>query len=313
MLKSILGALFLFLGCTVFNSCVAYPPLVLEGKIAPDFQSLAEFLYGKEGLPRDARNLKAWNDWAQTHFLRPRNKDHMDIKDHPKDPRHNKLMKYFDNLGLINAVTPSKSQYQAIVIFGGGPWNSRERMNYVQKLWEDGVRAEHIVYIGGHRKLSEKETLAHVLNEVKPYIPNRSGWVAPQKVELYENQAAKVVWDQIIVDDTLRSKLKILTTHPKHDAVTGNFIRRANTEDTIIDFFKKYPKIKDVLFVSSAPYGPYQNETVIKVLKEMKLHHVTAETVSDDLHMDATTLAFLDTLARRLYTIYQYSKQRSQK
>jgi len=313
MLKNIRSVLFLILGWVMLDSCFAYPPLVIGGKIAPDFQALAEFLYGKENLPADSRDLRAWNDWAQTHFLRPQGKDHFDIADHPKDPRHKKLMAYFEKFGLTSAIAPKKERYQAIVIFGGGPANSRERMNYVQKMWEAGVRADHIFCICGHRELSEKETLAHVLNEVKPYIPNRSGWQAPSKVIMYEDHMAKVVWDQIIVDDQLRSKLIVLTTQAKYDPVTGKFIRRANTEDTLIDFFKSYPQLKDVLFVSSAPYGPYQHETVLKVLKDMKNTTTTVETVSDDLHIDMTTLAFLDTLARRLYTIYHASKKHEQK
>jgi hypothetical protein len=280
-----------------------------EEGIAPDLYAICKIINkdSTEGLPNSNDRL-GWNDWMQKNLLRPNSLDHQDLLNWPKHEKHDLLLKCFSHLGLIEAIKPIGLLFDSIIVFGGTPWDTRERMNLVKDLWDkEGVRANKIVYVNGRRSLRvEEKKVEDVFNVSQKDFKNRIDWIAPKEIPEFQHESAAIVWDQLVEPSDLKDRFEVLTIEPITDPVTGE-IRRANTEDTVSAFFNKYPDSKTSLFVSNNPYGPYQGEIVKTVLRQMKNKQKMkvarkVETVASGMLRDCTTVVFTDTLARRFYT-----------
>ncbi len=282
----------------------AYPPLLIGNIINPNVLELSKVFAKQAELapielpPGSQGSLEAWNQWLQKYFLRVAGKDHQDIATDQKHPLHHQMLPLFRNLGLVDAVLPSRKQFDVIAIFGGTPVDTRERMYHVVKLWQEGVRADHIIYINGRRKLHPLELTQHGLDTENKDTPSQPDWVTPKDIPLFQHEMAAVIWEQLVPKNSeLFAKFQILTIDPP----VGK--SRATTEDTISALIDRNTSMTSCLFVSNAPYGPYQGETVNNVLDEKGAKDLVTETTSSKLTRDLTTAPFLDTLARRAYTL----------
>ncbi|AYV85277.1 MAG: hypothetical protein Satyrvirus9_3 [Satyrvirus sp.] len=295
------------LSCILFLSIsgsIAYPMLEINNKISNDFYEICKIVSIERNisLPYSNSNLYVWNDWVQNYFLREKNKDHWDIINYPKYSSHKQLQPLFEKLGLTEEYFPISKYYDYMVIFSGTPWDLIERIQYVNYLWRSGIRATVLIHLGGLRKLHANELAFLNYNKSFP---------------IYEHEMAKIIWNQTIDDTNLRTMLIDLIVGPRAEDCIRNpqsrtappgppdSSRRANTEDTLISFFGTYNNGSSYLFVSNAPYGPYQAETVKKVAKELYIGTKKIEVVSSRIYRDIPTIIYLDTLARRLFTIVQ--------
>ena len=284
-------------------------PLWLEGKIAPELYEVCKIINNNtaNGLP-DQSDRSGWNAWMQAHLLRPKGLDHQDLLTWNDHPEHEKLLTLFKRLGLVEAITPSRKYYDKVVVFGGTPWDSRERIAYVDSLWKNGaIKVNKVVYINGKRLLRDEEKDPEDLfNSSQEHFTNREGWEAPSTTPQYQHEGASIVWDQLIEEPALRERFELFTIEPTVDPLTGK-TKRAITEDTVKAFFKSYPETQSCLFVSNNPYGPYQAEIVQTMLNKLKdsgeLPGVKeVDSVASKLLRNCATIIFTDTLARRFYT-----------
>lgn len=284
-------------------------PLWIEGKIAPDLYEICKIINNNstDNLP-DQSDRRGWNVWMQKHLLRPKGLDHQDLINWNNHPEHEKLFNLFKKLNLVEAIAPSRKFYDTVVIFGGTPWDSRERMGYVDNLWKsEAIKTNKVVYINGKRLLRDEEKNPEDLfNLSQEHFANRKGWKAPSTTPEYQHEEASIVWDQLIEDPILRGRFEVLTIEPTIDSLTGK-VKRAVTEDTVKAFFKSFPDTESCLFVSNNPYGPYQAEIIQTILNKLKesgeLPKVReVDSVASKLLRDCATIVFTDTLARRFYT-----------
>ncbi len=267
-----------------------YPDIVnSSGKINPHVVAIAKELF--PDAPMESSSLETWNRFLQLHFLRPKNADHQHIQFLEKHTKHNAVTAHFKALGLIDKVLPQSSNYRNIVIFGGTPWNTQERFDFLQDLIRRKllhIEQSRVIYINGLRKLLQ--------SEVDFFEKNNA-----MNVE-FQHEVAALLWNKTLLP-TIKKELEILTIEPpKPD-------QRANTEDTVSAFFRKYRGGKH-LFISNGPYGPYQFETVKNVSQEIK-NSDAFEVINSQANPKISTISLLDTIARRLFTFLDSPTRRS--
>jgi hypothetical protein len=249
-------------------------------KINPHVIAIAKELFSD--VPKETSDLDTWNQFLQLHFLRPKNTDHQQVQFLQQHIKHNAIAAHFKALGLINEVLPQNSIYKSIVIFGGTPWDTQERFGFLQDLIERkllNIEQSRIVYINGLRKLMQSEVDFLKSNNFA-------------KVE-FQHEAAILLWNKTLLP-TLKKELELLTIEPPKPG------QRANTEDTVSSFFAKFKGDKH-LFITNGPYGPYQFETVKSVAQKVKTSD-PFEVISSQTNPKISTISFLDTIARRLFT-----------
>ncbi len=269
-----------------FDKCAfsAYPDLIQDGKIHPAIEEIAKIIAPHEALPSDS-DLEAWNNFLQKNFLRPPGDDHQEAQKASQHARHSDLLPHFKVLGLIDAIRPGKQEFDVIVIFGGTPWDTAERFFWTNHLIADGIKTKGFMYINGKRILKSSEL----------------EWLKCRGFEgvTYQHESAQTLWDS---SDLKKFPITILTVDPPAE-------RRANTEDTLKAFltYAKDHGIRNALFITNGPYGPYQFETALHIIKgELQFEGSSSTTKSD-----ISTISLTDTIARRFYTIVQNMRTRS--
>lgn len=287
---------FIFFVCLLsFHLGASTPSLVTEGKIHPAFVGFCK--NRSASAPDLSAPATIWNQWAQAHLLRAKGLDHQDLVAAPP-LTDKKDREYLQKLGLVEALIPVEKTFTKILIFGGTPWETYERIEHLQNLVKSGFSAEAIVYINGRRPLARIENL-HTLEELEKI----SLGVLPLPVFAFQHEMAEWLWNHLVTDAALRKKFSVLTLDPPKDA-KGNVIRRINTGDTVTSIFAVSMPTDRLLFISNNPYGPYQSATVFQELAKVPAAKRPLVRTSYSAERFPRPLAvYSDTLARWLFTL----------
>jgi hypothetical protein len=202
------------------------------------------------------------------------------------------LMPLFEELGLIHAWEPKYKQYDYIVVFGAAILGVRDRMNYLQKLWQMGVRADHIILLAGQRVLDVAHEIPLLVEEQAPLDSLKT-----------ETDIMRFEFQKLELKDCQNVHVVVIDT-PQQITQSGSF-RRPNTADTVIEWFKQeHPKPGTCLLISSQPFCSYQ-DTVFKTLLS---NGFPVETVGSSDNGNKAIEVYFDTIAR---TLYQYKTGKS--
>lgn len=224
-------------------------------------------------------SLENWNAFLQHNFLRPSTCDHQELYNSPPYTNYPQLIPFFTEIGLIQGTYPAKQDYSAIVIFGGTPWDTKERFSYLKKLIQaHKITPSRFIYINGHRSLKEIEK--HWLLEHHYQEKN------------YQHEAAAEIWKKSFSHKLTSKDLEIMT-------IPALPTRRANTLDTVQAYFKTYD-FESTLFITNGPYGPFQEE-IVKGVKPSRISEVIQSPTRDT----AAMTSLLDTIARRVYVMLE--------
>lgn len=211
------------------------------------------------------------------------------------------LLPLLKKAGFFGEVKPTLKHYDFILIFGALLRRMGTRTQYLQEIWQEGVRASHVIYLTGKRPLVEEE------EDISFYRKDDD----IQKV-LYESDLPPLVWEKHIQSPDLK-KLSFYTIHvPKMIDPLTKKERRPNTNDTLKAFIHKfkltdpYRKPVRILAISNNPYVFYQGITLeTAFLKEGSLKPGDVlETVGHGAEEEDIEMYLpLDSLARVLHTI----------
>jgi hypothetical protein len=257
-------------------------------------------------IPHDS-TAQSLNAIAQKEFLRKPDQERWEMPKKYEDKRV-QLFPIFKKLGVLDAVLPSKKKYDYILIYGATVKGMQRRLAFLNQLWLQGVRAEKIVFLTGERPLDPTiESAGAIFDPVPSEIVARPGWERPHKMPLTEAEAARILWDQIILADDLRTKEIFFISVPMiKDPETGKLIR-PQTKHTIEAWLKTSPKAGICLAISSNPYVPYQHHTLLNILiKKGYVQKFPLETVGPAAGRDTSIAIHLDNIARWLYTEMQF-------
>lgn len=194
-----------------------------------------------------------------------------------KTPINGYLRKLFTDLQMVNAIYPTRTIYDYILLLGSDLQDMKQRIAFLDAQIKNGIRAGKIIVLCSDRPLYEYETphtRAHtecqMIEELIAKMP-RHNWPAVDFCESY-------------------GKLNADGHH-----------QRATTEDTIKTWLTKQPNPGSCLIISQQPYIGRQNAVLHKYLH----NSWKFETIGPQLAADFTLEDMLDTLARWLYQEYQ--------
>jgi hypothetical protein len=242
-------------------------------------------------------DVKDWtweemNTVAQKDFLRPKGKERWEIVLNPYyETKKSTLMPLLRKLGLIDEIRPTQRRYDYIIINGATVFRMRNRIEWFQKIWRQGIKGKKIIFLTGERPLDPNVEGDCVL------YPN--GMPADAKRPCTEVEAAKLVWDQTITLPDLRAQsVEYVVVPMKKDPITQKEVR-PNAGDVIQQWLKTKPEPGHILYVINNPYIPHQHRVFAKILETYPgLVLETAGPAAGDNSMTN----HLDNIARCIYT-----------
>lgn len=228
-------------------------------------------------------NLKDLVNETQKKFLRK--KERWEEKDRYFLERK-KVLPLLYSLGCIKEIKPLKKKYDYALVLGSLFTTVENRLDYLIDLWNEGVRFDVLVFLGGKRALLKDLEQSKFPKNIKKMPQTETEMMK----WLYESKKFSKIF-----------KKKVIFVDTPMQAIEGGY-RRPNTLDTIKEWKKKsyfFEKETKCLFISNQPYIGYQDATVRRVLKDFYI-----ETVGNHSYEKIKFCIYLDSIARWLYSEY---------
>ena len=206
-----------------------------------------------------------------------------------KDER-SKMLNHFEQLGIKNAIHPPREHYQYVLILGATVPRMIKRLSHLTALWEQGLRADEIVFLTGQRPLIPKidkiEELTTIwLKQASASMTCRD--IIPQN----ETEAAKLLFHLTALPDDIRQVKTTYIDTPRF--LQNGRWERPYTALTADQWLKTKPEHGSVLAFSDQPHALYQYEALREYIPADYDLDITAPTARED-----TPLAeYLDALA----------------
>ena len=175
---------------------------------------------------------------------------------------------------------PSSDSYDKALILGASTSRMQMRLDYLKKLWNQGVRFQEIVWLTGDRPLDAR-------------IDGLAGRCQN------ESEAAHIIQEESELPDDMRQLPITFIAVPMKGE--GPVRQRPNTADTIIAWLQTSPSPCRALFVSDQPFCGYQFATVKSVLPDIFLFDLVGPGVDPYGHPAAAAIT-LDSIARWIYS-----------
>lgn len=207
-------------------------------------------------------------------------------------------MPVLDKLGMLKEFFPSERKYDSALMLGELLPSVRKRLNYLGDLWENGIRFDKIVFLGGERPLEvTKENPTVLFDRNNKDLLVRNDWQIPEKIPATELEMMHLVWDQAKLPDKMRKiKTEWINAQLKENP-TGEKLLRPTTEDTIEIWLKTNPTERNVIAISNNPYIGYQESVIRTYLpKDFKI-----ETVGPAASLKLPLAFYLGEMTRWLY------------
>jgi hypothetical protein len=218
-------------------------------------------------------------DKTQAAWLRPPEKERWELEE-PADYllHREEILRIVQELGFIDAITPSRCFYDEALWLGASLWEVCCRLNYFALLWRCGVRVDQFSILTGERELTMSERAS---------CPG-----AKSEAEMMER-----VWMSAPLPRSLRACLEPsvkLICASKGEKV------RANTADTYVWWLAQ---ARDeplcLLALSTQPYAQYQQLVAESILPSS----FWIETVGPAAPQEVQVVVLLDVIARCLYLL----------
>ncbi len=280
-----------------------------------------------QALNLSSENIIEMNTIAQNEFLRKPGEERWNMKEVPHEKE--KMLPILEKLGVIHEVLPSSQMYESvdyIFIHGARVSRMQDRVKFfLTKVWpelsEQTKKRVKVVFLSGDRKLDaalhEKEDL---FNPDSSKVHLRADWKKPSTLIETENDAARIIWDQMVSDKFLRDKILFV---PALQTQEG---KRPTTKDTIKQwlnsfhtfhknpnslspeyrsFWKDAPDLykSRILAISNNPFIPYQDQVFKNTLAKEGFEHASLETVGPEADPETLIAVHLDNIARWLYEL----------
>ena len=215
---------------------------------------------------------------SQTHFLRPKDKERWELKDclsyKIKKRSFDKLLL---KLGLLAPITPTKKNYDSILLLGAETSDFIHRLSFLRSL---DVKSNQLYLLTGKRVLCPKEI--KILKKLHIHLPeNREDF-------MMEALFPKEINHTII-------------SCPNHADLT-----RVNTADTIIKWMEKYGNSRKNLLISTQPFANYQLVLAKNITKASDQDIVFDIAAPERLTKYSSVSIALDTIARILYELEKF-------
>ncbi len=271
------------LGCIVAGS------LVVSVICTDRTQKQQSFVGGVESLMADlgfaCHGLSDCVAVTQKEFLRPVGKELWHIKD-PKMTLQDVVMPHMHALGFVEARFPQYKEYTYAVIIGATLPSVRLRLSLLKEYWDQGIRFNEIVLLGGERPLDQQKELDILLAE----------GMAPAVLPTTEAEMLQYVFASTQLPDEMR-KVRVTLVNAHGYTGTDGVYKRPSMIDTLQEWLRKNPAPGSVLAVAHQPFCLYSHI----IFKTTLPTSFTIETVGSKAGPAVTVAVYLDTLTRVLY------------
>lgn len=210
---------------------------------------------------------------TQEKWLRPAGKERWDLEDSSLlTAQRDNIINLLKKLGFIDEIQPCFKDYESILLLGASDVNLVERINYLKKAWNLGVRYKKCYLLTGGIVLKNSIHLNGTPKTDTDFI-----------IETYNKLSHD--WPHL---------LKQIEVIP---IIAKSKLPRPNTRDTLNAWLERREKITSLLVISNQPFIPYQNLVTKSVLKT----HYQFETVGNRANSSMIIRVMLDSVARCLY------------
>lgn len=174
----------------------------------------------------------------------------------------------FSLLRMTQAVPAYAATYDCAVVFGGPLPVLRQRLDFLIREWERGVRFQKIIFLCGKRSLYPMlEAKEHFFDSRYNPFPSEANWEqdASQGMPSSEEEVAKFIWAQMLLPKAWRDsnvKVVFLVADPSE----GEHATRKDTLKLLSSYYVEFPE--RVLFVSSQPFINLDRCRLEQVFKE---------------------------------------------
>lgn len=221
---------------------------------------------------------------TQASWIRKAGIERWDILDRQSDQK-NIYFELFEKLNVVQEIKPIKKYYNYAFWMGATYAPLQKRLEYLIKLWNQGVRFDTLVVLSGARPLT-----AHEQKAVQAKYNCDTNNMPQTEFDLM-----MLVYNSIDMPKQMRSVPVVAVNAPMKYSTQGNTIR-PSTEDTIIHWLQLYPIPGSCLLISNQPYIAYQ-ESVAKNFLPVTFMVEAVGDKSKEIKIDV----YLDTFARILY------------
>ncbi len=234
-------------------------------------------------------DLKFNVDAVQEKWLRAPGQELWHIDERLNDKQKERIWNSAKKLGFVERCYPKQRKYEECLLLGATTHVVRKRLNFLARLWQQGVRFKRISFLTGHRPLNEWETTFLDLDGTTPLD------LENEKCPTNESEMMQLYFRKA----SLPAEIKALPF--QLIAAPMQLDRRPTRKDTVNAWLKKQQK-GSCLFISNQPYCLYDEAMISSIIKK-KFHF---EVVGDKLLKEnfKSPTAFLDTFARWYYQTY---------
>ena len=209
---------------------------------------------------------------------------------------HDAVMKYLDQLGLVDELMPETVHYQYALVLGATVPRMQRRLNHLASLWKKGTRFKEIIFLVGQRPLTDGIDKVDTLI-ARTIGKQASGDKAQAARPLTETEGAKLVYETSDLSVAMRQVPVIFVDTPR--TWQNDHWQRANTRDTLKQWLSLRPEPGKSLVISDQPHAFYQAEVVKQELPESFLVDAAAKEADKDTQVSI----YLDALALWLHNL----------
>lgn len=212
---------------------------------------------------------------TQRAWLRPAGTERWQLQETFSLHEKLQLIMLFKHAGLFSVQVPQYDFYDYFLLMGGDALGMVERLDFMIRIWDKGMRTQNIIFLTSERELDP----IHEANE-----PGHT-----------ECGLLQIVYARTL--HTYQKKSLPVTFINTPNQIRNGKSCRATTGDTIIEWLKDKPHSGSCLIITSQPLIGYQ-ESVARTLLDEKF---SIESCGPHADNAVSTAEFLDTLARWLY------------
>lgn len=209
---------------------------------------------------------------TQARWLRKSGTERWEMEQLPEE-KQTLVLNWAKQNGLLKEWRPSSTTYETALLLGATTSAMQMRLNFLSKLWNEGVRFQKIVWLTGER----------------PLDPKVDGLTSETGTE---SGAARLIWERSALPEEMKKLPTLFIAVPMKE--NG---QRPVTQDTIEAWLKTEPNCEKALFVSNQPFCSYQFAVIASRLPPELLFDVVGPEAKNP-----SAAAILDSVARELYS-----------
>lgn len=172
--------------------------------------------------------LESLSKIAQKRWLRPAGTERWDLQDSPILKEHrNDILRLLKTLGFVDQVKPTQREYDCVLLLGATDVHLLKRIQYLNKLWDEGVRYQKVYFLSGGTKIQND---LHCFTDIDSSLNVKLETDTALIMEIYQT---------IHVDHGRKIEVIPIVASKKQ--------LRANTEDTLKAWLEEKQKAKSVL------------------------------------------------------------------